>query len=105
MIKNIHTLFFLCSHLYRDKHLNELVQIIKGKLETENCIKNYSSYQKYSYVVFFQGGISKHQADFNHNNSHVNFFTFWILKGQLLFIGSVKRQMASRLEVILTLYP
>lgn len=46
-----------------------------------------------SYRAFFDGGISKHQAQINQNEAQVFLFTFRILKLQLHFVGSVNREV------------
>lgn len=55
-------------------------------------------HQKQSYRAFFNGGISKHQAQINQNEAQVIFFTFWILKVQLHFVGSVNREVRTTID-------
>lgn len=62
------------------------------------------SQQKHTYWAFFNGGISKHQAQINQNEAQVIFFTFWIIKLQLHFIGSVEQvEKLGRFAIILCL--
>lgn len=59
------------------------------------------SHQKHTYWAFFNGGISKHQAQINQNEAKV-FFAFWITKLQLHFIGSVNRKVNIQLSSVLS---
>lgn len=47
---------------------------------------------RHTYWAFFNGDASKHQAQLNQNEAQIISFTFWFIKVQLHFIGSVKRK-------------